>query len=237
MNDSPDLSEAARAWGVETSYFDVKGERCAPTPMPCGRSCMCSPPAATTRPGGLRTSTSSGAAGPPAVPNPAPPDAVWLLIAGDHRIASGPGGSEPVRIPDDAPPGTYRLVVAPPGPDTHLVLVAPERAYEPEAVAAGRRVWALAAQLYAVRSRRNWGIGDFTDLALLVRVAADHGAAAVGLNPLHAPSHRPGQPSPYSPSSRLFLNPLYIDVEAVPEFPGLDRPAWPRRWRGCAPPT
>lgn len=85
----------------------------------------------------------------------------------------------------------------------------------------GRRYWALAVQLYAVHSRRNWGIGDFTDLACLVDLAATHGAAAVGLNPLHALFiDRPEHASPYAPNSRLFLNPIYIDVDAVPEFPG-----------------
>jgi 4-alpha-glucanotransferase len=83
----------------------------------------------------------------------------------------------------------------------------------------GRRVWILAVQLYAARSRRNWGHGDFTDLAALLTLAGELGGAGVGLNPLHALFYdRPGSGSPYSPNSRLFLNPLYIDVEAVPEF-------------------
>jgi 4-alpha-glucanotransferase len=82
----------------------------------------------------------------------------------------------------------------------------------------GRRYWALAVQLYAVRSRRNWGHGDFTDLLQLIDIAAYHGAAAIGLNPLHALFG--GQASPYYPSSRQFLHTLYIDVEAVPEFSG-----------------
>jgi 4-alpha-glucanotransferase len=86
----------------------------------------------------------------------------------------------------------------------------------------GKRHWAIAVQLYAVRSRRNWGIGDFTDLSRLVALAAAQGAAAVGLNPLHALfTDHPEQASPYGPNSRLFLNPLYIDVEAMPEFPGM----------------
>jgi 4-alpha-glucanotransferase len=82
-----------------------------------------------------------------------------------------------------------------------------------------RRGWLVAIQLYSLRSRRNWGHGDFTDLAELIGLAADLGAAGIGLNPLHALfSDRPEDASPYSPNSRLFLNPLYIDVEAAPGF-------------------
>jgi 4-alpha-glucanotransferase len=93
--------------------------------------------------------------------------------------------------------------------------VEPLRAYQGD----DKRHWGLAVQLYAVRSRRNWGHGDFTDLALLVTLAARRGASSIGLNPLHALFA--GDASPYGPNSRLFLNALYIDVEAIPEFPGL----------------
>src|SRR5207253_10877470 len=82
----------------------------------------------------------------------------------------------------------------------------------------GRGTWVLAVQLYAVRSRRNWGHGDFTDLAKLLELVAELGGGGVGLNPLHAQFYdRPSTGSPYSPTSRLFFNPLYIDVEAVEE--------------------
>ena len=83
----------------------------------------------------------------------------------------------------------------------------------------GERMWLLAVQLYGVRSRRNWGHGDFGDLKALIGIVAEAGGAGIGLNPLHALLYdRPGTGSPYSPSSRLFINPLYIDVEAAPGF-------------------
>ena len=90
---------------------------------------------------------------------------------------------------------------------------------EPAHQGDGRKTWVLAVQLYAVRSRRNWGHGDFTDLARLLELVAELGGGGVGLNPLHAQFYdRAGSGSPYSPNSRLFFNPLYIDVEAVEEF-------------------
>src|SRR5581483_2650586 len=83
----------------------------------------------------------------------------------------------------------------------------------------GRRIWGVAAQLYLLRSRNNWGIGDFTDLHQLVQLTAGLGGDVVGLNPLHSMFvDNPEHASPYSPESRLLLNVLYIDVEAVPEI-------------------
>ncbi len=92
----------------------------------------------------------------------------------------------------------------------------PERAYQGD----GRKCWVLAIQLYGVRSRRNWGHGNFSDLAKLLEIIASLGGAGIGLNPLHAQfyDHASGSGSPYSPNSRLFLNPLYIDIEAIEEF-------------------
>jgi 4-alpha-glucanotransferase len=104
-------------------------------------------------------------------------------------------------------------------PNGYDPAVGARRAYQGD----GRRLWAIAVQLYAVRSQRNWGHGDFTDLSHLVAAAAARGASAIGLNPLHALfPDRAEDASPYGPNSRLYLNPLYIDVEAIEEFPGAE---------------
>ncbi|MCR4300343.1 MAG: 4-alpha-glucanotransferase, partial [Sulfuricaulis sp.] len=113
-----------------------------------------------------------------------------------------------------------------------LLIAAPETCFQPPALAGAGKVWGPAVQLYAVRSRRNWGIGDFTDLYQIVEDCSNAGASVIGLNPLHALfPHNPPHASPYSPSSRLFLNILYIDVEAIPEFAECE----PARQRVAAP--
>ena len=61
-----------------------------------------------------------------------------------------------------------------------------QRCWIPDDLQSGVRKWGLSVQLYALRSARNWGIGDFTDLARLARIAAEAGASVIGLNPLHA---------------------------------------------------
>lgn len=120
------------------------------------------------------------------------------------------------------PPAGYHRLALNSGDDfiaeTSLIVV-PEACYSPTALQNGGRVWGAAAQLYGVRSARNWGIGDFTDLGAMLAQLADQGADVVGVNPLHALfPQAPAHSSPYSPSSRLFLNTLYLDVEAIAEF-------------------
>src|SRR5262249_41182907 len=146
----------------------------------------------------------------------------WEVACDDRIVARGDGGV----IAPDVPIGTYRLRITARTQDGEIresatLLVAPPMAYQARDPHA--RMWALAVQLYGVRSGRNWGHGDFTDLMNLLALAAKVGAAAVALNPLHALfDDRADKASPYSPNSRLFLNPLYIDVDAVPEFPGVE---------------
>ena len=73
------------------------------------------------------------------------------------------------------------------------VRLATGRCYQP-AVLEERRLWGFMVQLYGLRSERNWGIGDFTDLRPLIEIAAGLGAALVGVNPLHATRGKPLQP-------------------------------------------
>ena len=81
------------------------------------------------------------------------------------------------------------------------------------------RSWGIALQLYHLRSDRNWGIGDFADLEDMARIAGQAGADFLGLNPLHALFlSEPERCSPFSPSNRRFLNPLYLAVDRVPGF-------------------
>lgn len=117
------------------------------------------------------------------------------------------------------PVGYHRLAIEGAAETGMPLIVAPVRCFMPAPLVAGQRVWGIATQLYLVRSLRNWGIGDFTDLRNLVEAGVRLGASAIGVNPLHALfPERPERASPYAPSSRQFLNVLYIDVTAIPEY-------------------
>ena len=141
----------------------------------------------------------------------------WKILDGLKVIAEGETRDRVISWPQDLPMGVHRLRLmdAASVADEVPLLVTPERTFGGDF----GRCWLLAVQLYGVRSARNWGMGDFTDLEGLIELAHHLGADGVGLNPLHALfDDRPGDCSPYSPNSRLFLNALYIDVEKLPEF-------------------
>ena len=96
------------------------------------------------------------------------------------------------------------------------LIIAPSSCYKPKALLQGQKVWGISVQLYCLRSDNNWGVGDFSDLSFLVEKLAKQGAQFVGLNPIHAlyPAN-PSACSPYGPSSRRWLNFIYIDVTAL----------------------
>jgi 4-alpha-glucanotransferase len=99
-----------------------------------------------------------------------------------------------------------------------LLIVAPTRTWQPDCLERSK-LWGLSVQLYSLRSDDNWGMGDFADLGKLIAHAAHQHAAFVLLNPLHALDLRyPENASPYSPSDRRYVNPLYIAPALCPEF-------------------
>jgi (1->4)-alpha-D-glucan 1-alpha-D-glucosylmutase len=120
----------------------------------------------------------------------------------------------------DLPPGYHRVCVRRGATQAQTVLIhTPRRCAEVPTTRVGGRPWGVTLQLYALRSARNWGMGDFGDLAAAVDALAELGADMVGLNPLHAlfpatPSHA----SPYSPASRYFLNSAYLHVESLADY-------------------
>ncbi|GAB3115536.1 4-alpha-glucanotransferase [Novispirillum itersonii] len=125
------------------------------------------------------------------------------LPAGYHRLTAHTSG--PAGISKDLPAGT--------------VILAPDQCWLPSPLRQNRRLWGIGCQVYSLRQADDFGMGDFFHLKDLSQHAVAVGAAFVGVNPLHAlfPAH-PQDASPYSPCSRLFLNPLYIDPRSVPEF-------------------
>ncbi|MFM8551782.1 MAG: 4-alpha-glucanotransferase [Nitrospiraceae bacterium] len=148
------------------------------------------------------------------------------LVPIDSRVLDGRRHARyEVPVPSGLDCGYYDLTAHAKASDggvrgmMRLILV-PSRCYLPPSFQAGGRIWGVRRQRYALRSSRNWGIGDFGDLAEIVeRAATDLGVGVVGLNPLHAlKNEKPYHISPYSPDSRLFLNVLYVAVEQVPEL-------------------
>ena len=122
-------------------------------------------------------------------------------------------------LPQDLPLGWHTLTARAGDVTAEATLVVTPRQLTTAQPLEERRGWGLATQLYSVRSRRSWGIGDFADLADLAAISGERGADYVLVNPLHAAEPVPPvQPSPYSPSTRRFFNPLYIRIEAIPEL-------------------
>ncbi|KAA5948198.1 4-alpha-glucanotransferase [Pantoea sp. Bo_2] len=147
-------------------------------------------------------------------------DAHWHLISEAGEISSGRcQPAQPLHLPP-LPEGYHQLTLQQGAQQWSCrVIITPARCYEPPQLLAGESLWGACVQLYTLRSAENWGIGDFGDLRRMLPEVSARGGAFIGLNPVHAlfPSS-PESASPYSPSSRRWLNVLYIDVNAVADF-------------------
>lgn len=213
-----DLVAKAAELGIDAGFFDGQGRRHAIDPVALASLIDAMPQAApgkllgqpvVIRVGEVATSEFVALVAPPIQ---------WKILAAEVIVAEGLAVDRLVTWPTDIASGIYRLQLT--------ELSSSRREEVPLVVASAaafqghfQRSWILAVQLYSIRSSRNWGIGDFSDLAQLIELTASWGGDGVGLNPVHALfPERPADCSPYSPNSRLFLNALYIDVENIPEF-------------------
>lgn len=145
----------------------------------------------------------------------------WILTTEEGAQHKGHAtGGKAFHLPAKLPEGYHSLTLTQGEQRSHCrIIVAPKRCYEPQALLTGQKLWGACVQLYTLRSELNWGIGDFGDLKAMLVDVAKRGGSFIGLNPIHAlyPAN-PESASPYSPSSRRWLNVIYIDVNAVEDF-------------------
>jgi 4-alpha-glucanotransferase len=185
------------AWGIDTGYHDMWGDwHEAP---------------ASTLDAIFAAMNAEGDAPPP---SPAifarRGEATSFGAPSEVRLEDGSHLRLEDRLPPDIPCGYHEIAIGD-GPARRLI-VSPGRCYLPD----GLREWGWAASVYALRSRSSWGFGDLRDLRRLAEWSAEQGAGMVLINPLHATDPHPSEPSPYSPGSRCWRNPLYLNVEEVP---------------------
>ncbi len=141
-----------------------------------------------------------------------------VRVVRESELRGGGDGRSPIPLEPPLGPGYHdvRIEVSAGGrrvETSQRLIVVPDRCVTPE-----RPGYGIIANLYSIRGARSWGVGDLTDLAELARWSGEHGAAFVGVNPLHALRTVGGEVSPYSPVSRLYRNPAYLDIEAIPEL-------------------
>jgi 4-alpha-glucanotransferase len=148
------------------------------------------------------------------------------LEHGETHVLDGSWAGGPkiqIVLPVPIPLGYHRILISiatssGAGSNEQTLIVVPDRCVLPADIVGEHGVFGLTANLYTIRSDANWGVGDLSDLATLAEWGANVGADFVGINPLHALLNRGLDISPYSPVSRLFRNPIYIDVRQVPEL-------------------
>src|ERR1700733_8876932 len=266
LPDQHQIEEAARAWGVETDYWDIWGKQHRASPkletailkslgVDLGSKASLhqaieqrqhrqwrSPLAPTIfltagLPHEVPVSLPSARAKSAATLGIRMEDGprVELKIAlgeipagGAMELDGQPLVSKRIRLPDDLPLGYHEMTLEMAGENSKpsRLIVCPSRAFEPAWLETGRAA-GLAISLYGLRSQRNWGCGDTTDLRTLTDWVTERtGASFIALNPLHAISNRePYNTSPYLPNSIFYRNPIYLDIEAIPDFAASPRAA------------
>lgn len=136
-----------------------------------------------------------------------------------RTVGSSVVGRATFHVPPDLPLGWHRVAASTSGRRGRgYIVITPDRLSIPSEIRKSRP-WGLTTQLYSVRSEQSWGLGDFADLADLCALGKMRaGADFVLVNPLHAGEPvSPLEPSPYLPTSRRFVSPLYIRVEDIAE--------------------
>ncbi len=216
-----DNEQAARAAGIALSYINAKGQPEAISAQTSAQLLAAMGPPGPVKSTPLPAVSVFRATDKWCVPVVGEGQFHWRLQTEQGKQYQGmvPGG-EQICLPRSLAFGYHRLTLT-----RHeeawscRVIIAPARCFEPAVLCEGQRLWGACVQLYTVRSERNWGIGDFGDLRMMLDAIADRGGAFIGLNPIHAlyPAN-PESASPYSPSSRRWLNVIYIDVSQVADF-------------------
>src|SRR5262245_22983617 len=241
MSDSrPALKRLADRLGVYSDYHDIGGTRRVPSDAT--REALCSAMGfacateaeAEARLGELEAADRAEWLAPVHVWRDSPGAAHTVHVRGARdveaqvEIASESGHRSRVTarvkdgeltLPFELELGAHELRVELDGrAATQLRIVVPRTAWRADESLGASRALGVWANPYTVRSRLNWGFGDLSDLARLADWLAPLGVDFVAVNPLHALQNRGDAIAPYSPVSRIFMNPLYLDVEAVPEL-------------------
>ena len=197
----PPATVKTDAWGIDDGYEDAM-DQWHPTP-------------ARTRAAIMAAMGADASASPPVA------DGGPRVVAQGTPIKLGIGTltledwtdlSVSETLPSDVPLG-YHKFRSKSGSGVQSVIVAPEACYLPDELC----TWGWAVQLYAVRSKQSWGIGDLADLRELAAWSSGQGAGILLMNPINAVTPIPGQqPSPYYPTTRRYRNPLFLRIEEVP---------------------
>ena len=140
-----------------------------------------------------------------------------------HATREGERATMELPLPARPDPGYHRLraVFHAPGREylrEQDLIVTPATCRTIAETLGDRRLFGFWANLYTLRSRHNWGVGDLGDLKNLVAWADEIGAGFVGINPLHAGRNVESESSPYRPVSRLYRNTIYLNLDSIPEL-------------------